>query len=147
MDQKITETDTTVVPSQTVQTAKTTETVNIPVQPSTGYQKKKIIFRMHQIIWYVVGLIEVLLIFRIILKALGANPLSGFVNLIYALSDPLALPFTGIFGTTITKSSVFEWSIIVAGIVYLLIGYGLVKLMQLVKPANPIEVVQTVDNQ
>lgn len=114
--------------------------------PAKQYKTKKVIFRTYQVIWYVLGVIETLLIFRLILKALGANPNSGFTNLVYALSNPLALPFRGIFPTPVVEGSVFEWSTIVAGIVYLIVAYGLVKLFQLVKPTNPVEVEEKVNN-
>lgn len=127
----------------------TTRTVN-PVVPGEApqrtYQKKKAIFRTYQVIWYILGFIEVLLGFRIILKALGANPGSGFTNLIYTLSDLFARPFLGIFGVTVSQGSVIEWSTFIAGFVYFIVAYGLVQLMQLVKPTNPQEVEQTVDN-
>lgn len=115
--------------------------------PQKVYAKKKAIFRVYQIIWYILGVIEVLLIFRVVLKALGANPNSGFANLIYTLSNPLALPFRGIFPTPVVEGSVFEWSTIIAGLVYALVAYGLVQLFQLVKPTNPQEVQEKVDTQ
>lgn len=147
MDQEVTTTDvTTATPQQVVTTTTTEKPIVNPEHPQAAYQKKKTIFRLYQIIWFIVGLIEVLLIFRILLKVLGANAGSGFVNLIYTLSDPFALPFAGIFGITVASASVFEWSTIVAGLVYLLIGFGLVQLMQLVKPTTPKEVEQVVNN-
>ena len=114
--------------------------------PRSQYEKKKIIFRAYQFIWYLVILIEVFLLFRITLKALGANPSSGFVSFVYALSDPFALPFQGIFQTTYASGAIFEWSTVVAGLVYMLIGYALVHLFQMVKPTNPDEVTQVVDS-
>lgn len=115
--------------------------------PQVVFQKKKVIFRTYQIVWYILGVIEVLLAFRITLKALGANPFSGFTNLIYALSDPLALPFQGILRTTVSQGSVFEWSTIIAAIVYILIASGIVYLIQFFKPVTPQEVEETVDSQ
>lgn len=114
--------------------------------PQKTFQKKKTIFRMYQIIWYVLAIIEVLLGFRMVLKALGANPYSGFASLVYVLSDPLAFPFAGILRTSISETSVFEWSTIIAAIVYALIAYGIVHLVQFMKPVNPREVEQEVDN-
>lgn len=135
---------TTVSQSAPVEVIKTTKTVTPPLvqteHPQQVYETKKVIFRTYQVIWYVLGVIEVLLLFRILLKALGANPLSSFTNLIYLLSDPLALPFYGIFRITIVEGAVFEWSTIVAGIVYLLIAYGIVQFMQFLKPTTPREV-------
>src|SRR5579872_72155 len=82
-----------------------------------AYQKKKAIFRTYQVVWYVLGIIEVLLAFRFAFEALGANSYSSFTSLIYALSYPFVQPFQGIFGVIITQRSIFDWSIIVAGIV------------------------------
>lgn len=142
---------TTVSQDTPTHVTQTTRTVGVPpVQtehPQKVYAKKKTIFRAYQIIWYILGLIEVLLTFRVLLKILGANSNSGFVSLIYAITDPLALPFSGIFGVTVAPGGAyFEWSTIVAMIVYLLIAYGLVHLMQLVKPTNPQEVNEKVEN-
>lgn len=86
-------------------------------------------------VWYVVGFFEILLVFRFVLKLLGANPASGFVDFIYTVSGVLTAPFDNIFGvtnsTTDTVQSVFEPSILVAMAVYALVGWGIVKLMNL----------------
>ncbi len=115
--------------------------------PQKVYQTKKAIFRTYQIIWYMLGVIEVLLAFRVLLKLLGANPLSGFTNFIYTVSGPFVLPFAGILGVTAGPEVVLEWSTLLAMAVYAVLVYGLVALLQLVKPTNPEEVEQTVDNQ
>jgi len=141
---------TTVEKSQPQQVVKTTKRVTpaavMTEHPQRVYEKKKVIFRSYQIIWYILGLIEILLGFRIALKALGANPFSGFVSLIYAVSDPLALPFTGILRSSVGSGAVLEWSTIVAAFVYLIVAFGLANLLQFIKPVTPEEVEQTVDN-
>lgn len=87
------------------------------------------------IIWYIVGLIGILLAFRFVLKLLGANPNSGFVDFIYTVSGVLTAPFDNIFGVATAQAgevnSVFEPSILVAIAVYSLIGWGLTKLLTL----------------
>jgi len=121
-----------------------------PVQtehPQKVYEKKKTIFRTYQVIWYILGVIEILLTFRVVLKMLGANISSPFVSLIYVITDPLAAPFRGIFGiSAVTEGSVLEWSTFVAMIVYALVAYAIIQIMQLVKPTTPQEVSQKVDN-
>lgn len=122
---------------------KTTKQVEPQVQgeaPQKVYEKKKTIFRFNQIIWYILGLIEVLLIFRIILKALGANPSVGFTGLIYTLTAPLAVPFNGILGVSITGSSLIEWSTVIAAIVYICVAWGIIYLLELVYPITPKDV-------
>ena len=115
--------------------------------PQKDYQTKKTIFRSYQIIWYILGVIEVILAFRVLLKLLGASTVSGFTTFIYAISSPFALPFAGILKVTGSSGMVLEWSTLIAMIVYAIIAYGIVALFQLIKPTNPEEVDQTVDNQ
>ena len=90
-------------------------------------------------IWYIVGFIEVILMLRFVLKLLGANPSNGFVDFIYAVSGVLTAPFDSIFGVTTPPAgdveAVFEPSILVAAAVYALIGWGIVKLINLNRPA------------
>ncbi|MEO6761433.1 MAG: YggT family protein [Candidatus Saccharimonadales bacterium] len=85
------------------------------------------------IIWYVLGVIEVALAFRFVLKLLGANSINSFVNFIYTITKILTAPFDSIFGVTNTTAgathSVFVPSIIVAGLIYALIAWGIVKLI------------------
>lgn len=84
-------------------------------------------------VWYVVGFIEILIGFRFVLKVLGANPGSGFVDFVYSITGILTAPFDNIFGVASTTAgdvrSVFEPSILVAAAVYAVIGWGIVKLL------------------
>lgn len=108
--------------------------------PQKVYDKKKTILRLNQIIWYILGLIEVLLAFRIVLKVLGANQSVGFTSLINTITAPLAAPFSGILGVSVTGNSLFEWSTIIAGIVYLCLAWGFVYLLDLIYPITPNDV-------
>ncbi|PIZ62562.1 hypothetical protein COY16_03990 [Candidatus Roizmanbacteria bacterium CG_4_10_14_0_2_um_filter_39_13] len=128
-------------PSQVVK--KTTKQVEPDVKgeaPQKVYEKKKTILRFNQIIWYILGLLEVLLTFRLFLKMLGANQYIGFTSLIYSITSPLALPFSGVVGISATGSSVLEWSTIIAGIVYLCIAWGLVYLLEIIYPITPKDI-------
>lgn len=87
------------------------------------------------IVWFILGVIEVLLAVRFVLKLLGANPASGFVDFIYSVTNVLTAPFDNIFNVARSTAgqvqSVFEPSIIVAAIVYAAIAYGIVKLLNI----------------
>ena len=108
--------------------------------PQKVYDTKKTIFRFNQIIWYILGLVEVLLIFRIILKMLGANPYVGFTSFIYALTSPLATPFSGILGASTSGNSLIEWSTVIACLVYLCVAWGIVYLLDLIYPITPKDI-------
>ena len=91
------------------------------------------------VVWYIVGIIEILVALRFVLKIFGANPSNGFVDFIYKISGVLTAPFDSIFGVTNNVSgdvhSVFEPSILVAAVVYALIGWGIVKLLNVNRAA------------
>ncbi len=109
--------------------------------------RKHELYWAHQVIWYVLGFIEIVLFLRFFLKLAGANPESGFVNFVYALSQPFAGPFLETFrataGTGAETTSFFEWSTLVAAAIYALIAWGLLKLMKFGKPAQTQEVEDT----
>lgn len=85
------------------------------------------------VVWYLLGITEILLAARFVLKLFGANSANSFVNLIYSVTGVLTVPFDSMFGVTHTTAgtthSVFEPSIVVAGVVYALIAWGIVKLI------------------
>ena len=76
------------------------------------------------LIYGIGGFIELLVGLRFILRLLGANPSSTFVNWVYDWSTPFVAPFAGIFGqeATVTgqgvvTTSVFDWTALIAFIV------------------------------
>lgn len=109
-------------------------------------QEKKVIFRAYQLIWYLLGVFETILLFRFAFKLLGANPGSPFVRFIYSISSALIYPFRTIFPQTNVEGSVFEWTSLVAIVVYFVVAYGLVHLFQIIKPVSKKEVERTLDN-
>lgn len=150
MDQEITKEEVTTTevsaPQQVVRTTKQVATPPIvkTEHPQKVFEKKKKIFRFNQIIWYILVFIEILLIFRAVFKAIGANPLSGFVSMIYSITNVMVLPFQGIIGSAVSGNSIIEWASIIAGVVFAIIAWGLVYLLQFVKPVTPDEVEEQV---
>lgn len=109
------------------------------------YKQEKAVIRSHNIVWFVIGLIVALLGFRFIFEIFGANPASGFTQFIYTLSYPFAQPFHSIFGVTALANAFFDWSLLVAIAVYLLIGYGINQLLRIVRPLTPEEINHRMD--
>jgi cation transport ATPase len=91
--------------------------------------------KVRRIIYYVLGVLEVLFAFRFIFKVLGANPQSPFVDFLYSLTNLFIAPFAGIFRTAkttgIETQAVLEPSLIIAMIVYAAIAWGIVKLIEI----------------
>lgn len=130
-----------------MQTEQSTNSEKVDVgSAQSAYGTKKAIFRLYQVIWYILGVVEALLAARIILKLIGANINSGFTSLIYSASAPFALPFRGVLGVTSSLGSTIEWSTIIAMVVYGVIAFGLVKIFQLIKPTDEQEVNRSVNS-
>ncbi len=96
----------------------------------------KPIYHGTQVVWYITDVIEILLLFRFFLKFLGANPAAGFTNFIYKLTYPLAEPFLNVFRVTRVEGSVFEWTTLLAMLVYWIIAMGIVKIFFMSKSVS-----------
>ena len=106
---------------------------------STNSPSTKPLYRGTQIVWYLVGILEILLAFRFCLKLLGANAGAGFTGFIYAISTPLVVPFISVFRISELEGSLFEWTSLLAILFYLLIGLGIVKLLLMGKTVSTPE--------
>lgn len=88
-----------------------------------------------RVIWYIGGVVSILLAFRFVLALLGANPGNTFAHFIYSVTTPLVSPFFGLFGYTpsygVSRLEVFT---LVAIAVYALVAWGLVKLVTITRP-------------
>lgn len=107
----------------------------------------KPLYRGTQIVWYILGLLEVLLAFRFVLKLLGANAAAGFTSFIYGITYPFAAPFLSVFKISKVEGSVFEWTTLLAMFVYWLIAMAIVKLFLMGKTVSTPEAAAKLDNQ
>ena len=99
----------------------------------------KPLYRGTQIVWYILGIAEVLLAFRFGLKLLGANPGAGFSSFIYGVTYVFAAPFLSVFRITQIAGSVFEWTTLLAMFVYFIVAYGIVQLFLMGKTVSTPE--------
>ena len=88
--------------------------------------------RAIQVVYLVLGIIEALLALRLILRLLGANSANAFVGLIYNLTYPLIVPFTGIFALPANLGVAgFELATLIAMVIYALIAYLIVAIIRI----------------
>lgn len=99
----------------------------------------KPLYRGTQIVWYLLGLLEVLLAFRFVLKLMAANPGAGFSSFIYAVTWPFTAPFLAVFKRTTVSGSILEWTTLLAMLVYWLIALAIVKLFLMSKTVSTPE--------
>ena len=101
-----------------------------------------------RVVWFVFGVIEVLIAIRFVLMMLGANAEAGFVRAVYGVSGVFMTPFNAIFGVQEAGGAVFEWSALVAIAIYALIAWGFVTLLRALSPREHAETVeQTVEEE
>lgn len=90
---------------------------------------------VERLIYFLFGILEITLIFRLIFKLAGASSGSGFVRLVYGIAGIFIIPFEGIFrrgfAQGVETTSVLEPSTIVAIIVYAVLAWGIVKLVRI----------------
>ncbi|CAN5154603.1 hypothetical protein BH11PAT3_BH11PAT3_1850 [soil metagenome] len=109
--------------------------------------RTKPLYRGTQVVWYILGILEVLLAFRFVLKLLGANPAAGFTSFIYGATYPLAAPFLSVFRMTRVEGSIFEWTTLLAMFVYWLIAIAIIKLFLMGRSVSTPEAAVKLDRQ
>ncbi len=114
---------------ETVHERVTTEGPVVPADSSEVVSAFNPGRRAVELIYLVFGVIDGLLLIRVALKLLGANPAAGFSRWTYGVTDVLLAPFRNLLPTIGTEQSVLEMSVIVAILVYALIGWALARLM------------------
>ncbi len=95
-----------------------------------------------QAIWLLFAILEGLILLRVVLKFIAANPSNPFAALIYGFTDLFLWPFYGLTATPSYGGVVLEIPSLIALIVYALLGWVLVKFVWLIlyRPAPAAEV-------
>jgi len=107
----------------------------------------KPLYRGTQVVWYILGLVEILLAFRLLLKMFGANPDAGFSSFIYGFTYVFTAPFLSVFRITQVAGSVFEWTTLLAMFVYWVLATGIIKLFLMGKTVSTPEAAVKLANQ
>ena len=71
-------------------------------------------------IYFIGGLIEILLLFRLVFKMTAADPASGFVSFIYGVTNFFVAPYA---------TFVFEPGTLMAMAVYAILAWGIAKIV------------------
>ncbi len=99
----------------------------------------KPLYRGTQVVWYIIGILEVLLAVRFFLKLFGANPGAGFTDFIYTITHVFASPFINVFRITSVEGSVFEWTTLLAMLVYYMVALAIIRLFLMSKSVSTPE--------
>ncbi len=100
------------------------------VTPST---RSTVVSRIIQIIAFITTIIVLLIAVRFFLQLIGANEANAFANIVFGLTNPLVAPFASLFPPTAAQEGiVIEWSTLVAGVVYIGLGWLIATLIRII---------------
>lgn len=89
-------------------------------------------WRAVQLVYLVFGIIDGLLIIRVVLKLLGANPHAAFSSWVYNVTNVFNAPFHNLLPTIGNEQSQLEMSVVIAILVYGLIAWALARFVNIV---------------
>ncbi len=109
-------------------------------QSESGREQRIFTFKASQWIWLLFGILEALIVLRIGLKLIGANPESPIVALIYGFTGLFLIPFVGLIGSPTSGNMVLETSSMFALGIYALIAIVFERLVWLIfyRPRGPV---------
>ena len=110
------------------------------VQQEPEREQRIFTFKITQLIWLFLGILEALIALRIGLKLIGANPESPIVALIYGLTFLFLFTFEGMVATPSAGSMVLELSSLFAMVVYALIAWAVERTVWVLfyRPRGPV---------
>lgn len=85
--------------------------------------------RATEMIYLLFGIVDGLLVIRLLLKLLAANTDAPFAGFIYGVTNVFLVPFRGLLSTWVSGRSVLELSVVMAIVIYALIAYALARLI------------------
>ena len=101
-------------------------------QREPGQDRRVFTFKVTQLIWLALGILETMIALRVGLKLIAANPDSPIVSFIYGFTYLFLLPFTGMTAQPSTGGMVLELSSLFAMVIYGLIGWGIERIVWLI---------------
>ena len=102
-------------------------------------------FKLTQVIWMLLGFLETVLALRFLFKLIGVNPANAFATLLYGFTDLFVTPFASLTRAPSAEGMVFEFSTLIAMLVYALVFYALERLVYVIfyRQSGPVSVKQT----
>jgi hypothetical protein len=115
-------------------------------QHVSGQEGRMATYKTTQLIWLMLGILEVLLALRFVFKLIGVNATNSFATFLYGLTSLFVFPFASLTGAPAAGGMVFEFSTLIAMVVYALLGWVLAKIVYVVfyRPRGPLSTRQTV---
>jgi uncharacterized protein YggT (Ycf19 family) len=103
-----------------------------------------LVARIAGLIWLLFGVLDALIVLRVVLKFIAANPTNDFSSFIYSFTNIFLSPFNNLIASPVIGNGVFEISSLIALVVYTLLAWLVVRLFRLIfTPARTKQSVTT----
>lgn len=100
-------------------------------------------FKVNRILYTLLGILEILLGLRFVLKLLAANPDTGFSSFIYGITEIFIAPFKALLGTPTSGNTTLEVNTLIAMAVYALLVWIIARLIAIVMDRSTARTVTT----
>lgn len=107
-----------------------------PVREASVVKSSAPARRLIEAVYLVFGIIDALLLIRLALKLLAANPQAVFAQFIYGVSDFFLGPFHGLLPNVVSGKSVLELSLLIAIVIYSLVAIAFARLIEITMARN-----------
>jgi hypothetical protein len=118
-------------------------------QHEPGREGRIATFKATQLIWLLLGILEVLLALRFVFKLIGVNAANAFASFLYGFTNIFVAPFASLTGAPAAEGMVLELSTLIAMVVYALVAWAIERLIYVIfyRPRGPVSVRQSTVDQ
>ncbi len=116
------------------------------VEHENGQEQRITTYKVTQLIWLLLGILEALLALRFVFKMIGVNSANSFATLLYDVTGLFLKPFASLTSAPTADGMVLEISTVIAMVVYLLIAWAFERIVYVLfyRPRGPVSVKQTI---
>ena len=107
------------------------QTATVEQAPTRDEEKEARSDRGNPWVWYIVAIIDLGLLLRFLFHLFGARTV-GFTDFLYSITGLFIAPFRGIFSSPTIEGSSFDLAALLAIIMYLVFGWMITRLIDLV---------------
>jgi hypothetical protein len=110
-----------------------------------GQEQRVTTFRITQVLWLLVGLLEAAIALRVVFMLIAVNADNPFANLLYNVTNLFVAPFASLTAKPTFQKMVLDFPSIIAMIVYFLLAWAIERIVYVLfyRPRGPVSVRQT----
>lgn len=94
-----------------------------------GEKGRNTTFKVTQVVWLLLAILESALALRFLFKLIGVNPANAFATFLYGFTNLFVAPFASLTRAPAAEGMVFEFSTLIAMLVYALVFYALERIV------------------